>query len=591
MSRTALASPTIVAPNPIEVPQRRWWCRTSILTAVIFAALLLNNSELLFQSRLYEADDYAANSLQVLKAKQFRETLGNYCRFGFHHPGPAFFYVLGFGEILFFDTTHCVPTPFNGQLIALYALSAFFFSATVTLIAARMGNASPWFVGLALLFAAWHFAAVGKYFEFVPGYLGLLCPWPPCLIVLPFLCFLVTAASVAAGDGKDIPLMTLAACFLVHGHVAMPLFVGPLTLLAYAALWRESRRAGPQPWNIFPVQHWLAAATITLFLLPIAIDLFTAHPNNLERILEHLRTNYGDGKGALQSLLYFLHFGAYAGYPSRWPIPTFETFDASGLISFLLLHWRAYGLWLGSIILFVILKRTEAARVSSEHRQIAKFTRRIYLILIASTGLSIAWGCIQEGPMYDYNSFFNFAIYYAWLVVVALTAAVWINNRLSLGHERPHSATRPYPARIRLLGLITITLAAVAAFTHERRRFRGATAEDQQRLFSTSVDRGLALDPSQPKFLNFDWQVNAQAERLAVYLERRGIRWWVREDWPLQFGEERIIRAGKMGPPVPTVSSSFWRAALHSNALKESDPRTIILPLAYDVDLVIYPGK
>ncbi|MEY2562674.1 MAG: hypothetical protein QOH88_867 [Verrucomicrobiota bacterium] len=586
-----MAGSTVVAPNPIDVRQRRWWCRTSILTAVIFAALLLNNSELLFQSRFYEADDYAANSLQVLKAKQFRETLGNYCRFGFHHPGPAFFYVFGFGEILFFDTTHCVPTPFNGQLIALYALSAFFFSATLTLIAARMGNASPWFVGLALLFAAWHFAAVGKYFEFVPGYLGLLSPWPPCLLVFPFLCFLISAASVAAGNGKDIPLMALAACFLVHGHVAMPLFVGPLALLAYGSLWRESRLAERRPWNIFPLQHYLAAATIVLFLLPIAVDLFTAHPNNLERILEHLGTSYGEGKGPLQSLLYFLHFGAYAGYPSRWPVPTFETFDTPGLISFFLLHWRAYGLWLGSIILFVILKRTEAARISSEYRQSAKFMRRIYLMLIASTGLSLLWGCIQEGPLYDYNSFFNFAIYYAWLLVVSVAAAVWITDRLSLGQERLNSTTRPYAKRIRLLGLITLTLGAVAAFTHEHRRFRGTPADDQQRLFSTSVERGLALDPSQPKFLNFDAQVNAQAERLAVYLERRGIQWWVREDWPLQFGEERIIKAGKPGPPVPTVSSSFWRAALHSNALKESDPRTIILPLASDVDLVIYPGK
>lgn len=592
MSSIARSGAALLDPIP-AMPQRKppWWSRTSVLTAIIFAAILLNNSEVLFRSPLYEADDYAANSLQVLKAKQFRETLGNYSRFGFHHPGPAFFYVFGWGEILFFDITHVVPTPFNGQLIALYALSAFFFGASLALIAARLGSATPWFVGLSLLFAAWHFAAVGKFFEFVPGDFGLLCPWPPAFIVLPFLCFIVAAASVAAGDGKNLFLMTLAGCFLVHGHVSMPLFVGPVTLTAYGALWLEARRIGQRSWKLFPRQHWLAGATIALFLLPIAIDFFTAHPSNLERISRHLRTDYGEGKGLLQSLLYFLHFGAYAAYPSRWPIPTFETFDASGVLSFFVLHWRAYALWLGSVLLLITLTRTEL-RGQSEQPGIKTFRQRMYLLLVIATGLSLVWGSMQEGPMYDYNSLFNFAIYYGWLLVIALTAAVWIENKFSLWHaRRALSAPPSWPARMRMVGLIALILAAAAALRQERRHFRASADKEQQRLFAASVDRALSLDPAQPKFLNFDWQANAQAARLAVYLERRGIRWWVREEWPLQFGEDRVIKNDRTDQPVPTLSSSFWRTALHSNAATEGDPRVIVLPLTPEFDLVIRPGR
>ena len=580
----------LIGRDPIKVRPRAWWCRAWVLTAIIFAAILLNNSEVLFSSRQYEADDYAANSLQVLKAKQFRETLGNYCRFGFHHPGPAFFYVFGWGEILFFDTTHVVPTPFNGQLIALYALSAFFFGATLALIAARLGAASQWFVGLALMFAAWHFGAVGKFYAFVPGHFGLLCPWPPCFIVLPFLCLIVAAASVAAGGGQDLPLMTLAGCFLVHGHVAMPLFVGPLTFIAYGALWLETRRIGQRPWNLYPRQHWLAAATTALFLLPIAIDFFTAHPSNLERISWHLRAEYGEGKGLLQSLLYFLHFGAYAAYPSRWGIPAFETFDASGLLSFLLLHWRAYLLWLGSILLLVTVARTELPGHSEDPR-ITKFRKRMYLILSIATGLSLVWGSMQEGPMFAYNSLFNFAIYYGWLLVVALATAVSIENRLSFWRSRAlNPAAQHWRARMRVVGIIAITLAAIAALGHERRRFRAAPDQDQQRLFAESVERALRLDPAEPKFLNFDAQANTQATRLAVYLERRGIRWWVRENWPLQFGADRIITPGRSDQPVPT--SSFWCMALHSNpSATGGDPRAIVLPVTPEVDLVVHPGK
>lgn len=563
------------------ITSKAWWNRTGLLAAVLFAFILLNNSEALFRSHYYEEDDYAANSLQVLKAKQLRETLGNYCRFGFHHPGPAFFYVFALGEIIFFDATHLVPTPFNGQLIAVYALNAFFFGATLALLARRLGAAGRWFVWLSLLFAAWHFGAVGKFYEFIPGHFGMLCPWAPCFIVLPFVCLLVAAASVAAGNGKDLPWMTLAACFLIHGHVAMPLFVVPLTLLGYGLFWWETRPTSPPPWKLFPQQHWIAAATIALFLLPIAIDSFTARPSNLERIVAHLQTGYGEGKGLLQSSLYFLHFGAYAAYPSEQPIPAFQTFDAAGLLSFFSLHWRAYGLWLASILLFVLLRRGEGM-ASSEQLEVAKFRRRLGLILVIGAGLSLAWGMMQEGPMFDYNSLFNFAIYYGWLLVLASTAALWIEKRISARRS-------PVAQSAVLIALVLIT---AAAFIQERRRFRPTPNENEQRRFAAAVDTALVLDPIQPKFFNFDWQAGSQTTRVALYLERRGIRWWVREDWPLLFGAEHIIKPGQPDQPVPTLSSSFWRLALHSSPNPtEGDPRAIVLPVTSEVDLVVHPGK
>jgi hypothetical protein len=551
-----------------------WWQRTWFLALLLFTAVLLNNSELVFHTRLHEADDYAANSLQVLKAKHFNETVGNYCRFGFHHPGPAFFYLFGWGEFVFHDVARVVPTPFNGQLIALYALGALFFGATVAVIAAKLSRAAAgWFVGLALLFAAWHFGAVSRFFAFIPGYLGFLTPWPPCFIVLPFLCFVVAAGSVAAGHGKDLLLMTLAGCFLVHAHVAMPLFVVSLTLFAYGGLWQEIGRTGGRPWNVFRRQHWMTAATIALFLAPMVVDLLTSEPNNLTLIVRHLRTTYGEGKGIVQSLFYFLHFGAYAAAPSHQPIPTFEAYDAVALRSFFLLHWRACGWWLASILLFVLTTRRPP-----KFQGIAKLRRRLCLALILATGLSVVWGCVQEGPMFDYNALFVFAIYYAWLLVVALSLALWIESHC--------------PARFQLVGLIALVLAVATAFAHERRRFRGTASNAAQQQFAGSVEQALILDPSEPKFLNFDSEANGQAERVTLFLERRGVRWWVREDWPLPFGEERIIRPGKTNQPVPTLSSSFWRVALHANPAKtEGDPNATVLPLTSECDLVVHRGK
>jgi len=85
--------------TPAEPPR---WQRTWLIAVVLFVAVLLNNSQLVFHSRQYETDDYAADSLQIIKAKHFRETVGQYSRYGFHHPGPAFLYVFAWGRTFIF---------------------------------------------------------------------------------------------------------------------------------------------------------------------------------------------------------------------------------------------------------------------------------------------------------------------------------------------------------------------------------------------------------------------------------------------------------------------------------------------------------
>lgn len=183
--------------------------------------------------------------------------------------------------------------------------------------------------------------------------------------------------------------------------------------------------------------------------------------------------------------------------------------------------------------------------------------------------------------MFYYNALFNFAIYYAWLLVVALSAAIWMQRRLSR-----------FSARTRLFGLIVLILLGAGSFIRERRHFRASPNANENRFFAEAVERALALDPVQPKFLNFDWQGGGQTTRLALYLERKRVSWWVREDWPLLFGEERIIREGKPGQPVPTLQSSFWRVVWHPNlAAEATPPASTVIPLTRGYDLIVFPGK
>lgn len=571
------------------------------MAVVIFAAILLNNQRFIFHSVHYEMHDLAANSLQVFQAKHLHNVLGNFCRFGFYHPGPAFFYFYAAGEALFFDALHLVPTRFNAQFISLYALSAFFFSATLSVICRRLNAAGrKWFLGLALLLAAWHFGAVGEYY----GRQGLFDIWPPRVLALPFLCFLVAGASVASGGGKDLPLLTLAGCFLAHGYVCMPLFVVPLTLLAYGGLLQHGRTTRSErvsrPWHAFPRQHWLAGAIIALFLVPIVIDVVTATPNNIRLIIDHIRTAYGELKGPLRSILYFLHFGAYAPYPNSSSIPAFETFDARGTLLFFRTHWRAYGLWLGTIVVPIILLN-DMARLSRRNGHaendhptaivVRAFLLRLYVVLGAAILLTIAWGHFLEGPMYYYVSTFNFAIYYGFSLILAITAALWIERRAFEGLASSTSHSRNWRKWLKIMGPIMIAVAAVAAFAQEARRFRSpAPNQNQQRLFASSIERALKMDSIQPKLLRFEGPAWGEAAGVALYLQRAGCSWYVADyapSIPLIFGRDRAIPDKETDARVP--NASIWRIVSPRSASFLLREGFTVLPLAWDVELVIKP--
>jgi hypothetical protein len=408
----------------------RWWPNGVLLICVIFGFFVLNNAGYIFRTELHEYSDWAAISLQVRDAKHFGVLVGNYSRWQFHHPGPALLYVFAAGEGVFYDLLHVVPTPFNGQKITLFALNAFFFGASVMVVAQRVGGRAGqfWIIPLLLLLAACHFGAVGRSnFLHNPCENGLLSSWSPYVEVAPFLCLLLAAASVAAGGGKHLPLLVLSASFLVHLLVSQPLFVVPISCLGYLGLIRAVRcdASLPErwPWQRFPAQHWCAAIILAVFLLPLAIDAYKGRASNLALIVDHVRTHHGERKELLRSLVYLLQFGAYRPFPHSIPAESVspDLHDAGAL---LLAHWQAYALWVGALLLppmlFATTRRVAAARqhtgslvtrdnvVRPDRRE---FLLWLYIVLTLAVLLTIAWGCLQDGPMLYSNAYFNFAIY------------------------------------------------------------------------------------------------------------------------------------------------------------------------------------
>ncbi|PYI90475.1 MAG: hypothetical protein DME97_17515 [Verrucomicrobia bacterium] len=586
---------------------RSWRWSTAVLAVTIFAAVLLNNARPIFYVSHYEMGDLAANSLQIIRAKHFAPVLGNYSRFGFYHPGPAFFYVYAASEALFHDALHVVPTPLNAQLIGLYALSAFFFSATLGVISRWLDSeAAKWFLSIALLLAAWHFSAVGEFYNLNFARPGLFSIWPPCVLVFPFLCFLIAAASVAAGGGRDLPLMTLAACFVVHSHVGMPLFVVPITLLVYGSFLLRLRHGrsgeGGWPWRAFPRAHWLACAIIVLFLVPIVIDLLTATRSNLSLIIDHLQNGYGERKGLLRSIFYFMHFAAYTPYPNSNTIPAFENFDIRGTVAFFITHWRAYGLWIVVILSPLLLLRAKfnfaAFRAKSQNAnfttpKLRSFLIRMYLVVGFAIVLTIVWGHIQEGPMYYFNAHFNFAVYYSLLLVFAVTLAQSIAHG-KLARLAALSSGSPSRPSLMRAGPFLIALAAVALFARQARQFRYRPQDsEEQHIFATTMERALKSDSIQPKLLSFEGQAWAETVGVALYLQRAGANWYVADyavPIPFIFGRDRAIPDKETALRLP--HASVWRivSADSSHNIMAREQELMVLPLTKDIYLVIRPS-
>ena len=224
--------------------------RATLLLALGIALwLVANSADFLFRQAYAPVWDSAANGLSILRAKHWAQLYGPYSRWGFYHPGPALFYVQAFGEWLFYDVLHWVRAPFAGQTLAHAAVMSGFFVAALGTFArwTPAGRRRWWFLCGALALAVPHFAGMGRIpsYDVLRGPSAFLSTWSAHALVLPFLCLLAAGASVAAGRGEDLPTLALASGYLLHLHVAQPMFVLPTFALGYAGLlWQVGRRAG-----------------------------------------------------------------------------------------------------------------------------------------------------------------------------------------------------------------------------------------------------------------------------------------------------------------------------------------------------------
>jgi hypothetical protein len=371
-----------------------------------FVTLLARNAYVL-TTRINEDSDFAANSILVNQAQHLRLLVGNYSRVHFNHPGPALLYVEAGGNALFHDLLHLVPTPYNGELLAVFALNALVVGLVVRIVWSYRPTALAAVVALATVLA------------WTAGHVSLDSAWFPHLYFAPFLLLAVAGASVAAGSTRDLPAFVLACGLLLHGHVGFTMFVGVSAVVALGALaWSVRQR-----WRAELEGNRRAVAAagllLALFLLPMVLELILHWPGQWARYLDYVRNRSSVPNPLSGALRYAGGFwspsGAWgavlalAGVVCAWLAATDPDRARRRFVARLL----------GAVVLESLLFVIYAARGVDTLQQtyIGIFYGAVPLTLLLATGLA-------AGRLLDRANRTGAAVAVAVASVVALVAAV-----------------------------------------------------------------------------------------------------------------------------------------------------------------------
>lgn len=493
-----------------------------LVGGAVFALLAIAHVDLFFLRPWHEYGDYAVEALQIELAAEGRAIHGSCSRFGFHQPGPAFFYLFALSEQVLHRWLAWVPSPHNAHALAALATQCLLLGGGLAI--ARSWVRQPLFLPLALLGAAVHFGLAGNAF---------ISTWQPRLMLMPFFAFVVGSASVAAGRMKHLPFTIVAGSLLVHAHVSQPLYVLPAFCGAYGFAWWQARHQ-PRPLTTLirqhPVAHLASAALLALFLLPFIIDLTRGAQSNLAQLLEFETSYHSTRKPLWKSLLFFAGFFGYVKKPEEFLTALGP--DRSELIGERI---AAYFIWCGIIIAVVIfLARLRTQRDRPER----PFLLALGGLTVLTVLLSFYWGRAQVGRVFEYNGYFYYAIHYC--ILVLFCAAV---SRVALPRPRWFGAA----------------FCAAAGWLTWQTRAAPASIDYTLNLIPPGVHRVLQADPqpNAPKYLHFNRDDWGEAVSIGLALRRAGHAFHADADWGPKFAPD--VAFEPQPPRFEMNGLSFWR--------------------------------
>ncbi|KAB7765818.1 hypothetical protein [Xanthomonas maliensis] len=225
----------------------------------IVAAVLITKGSFFFHDAVLPFTDYASNDMLVVEAKHLALWHGNYSRVGFYHPGPFFFQLMAWSELLFFDLIPIFHSPFAAQVFASLSFAALAIALVVAFMHRLTGSVAEALLGASVFTVV---LLLAKSYSFT-------APWPPFLYVGASVVFVVGAAGLLLLGWRWLPWLILGAGGLIHGHAS---FVGLVPIICFVLVagcviaWRSGQWA-MAPLNTLSKSTLLISALLIIALL------------------------------------------------------------------------------------------------------------------------------------------------------------------------------------------------------------------------------------------------------------------------------------------------------------------------------------
>jgi hypothetical protein len=457
--------------------------------------------------------DQALEELGVMRAVHLSQYVGIYSRFGWHHPGPAWYYSLA-----------PVYAWLGGQgwalsvaVLVLHGLLA----GCVVIAIWRQGGARLALISSALLLL--YVRAVGED--------AFRAVWTVYALMLPIVLLFIMAAAAAAGSTPAMLGAFIAGSFAVQTHVGTAGLV--LSLLATVVVVRLvtavlARRTGagpdgPAAQAARPAGSNLltgaGALLLVLMWVPVAIDEVTGRPGNLTRLLQfftlhHDRHSYHEAFSAFGRMLAVYPFGH---------LPAFLASDFSTLPA-------ERGLLIAGFVAGVV------GLVSLGILLHDRFAQALGLLLLVALPVTIVSISRVVGPIFPYLLI--------WVTTFPIVLAVGWASLLVRGGAAASRWRTPFRMAGGALGpvlaiaVVALALGRLAAF-QQLLPYVTMTADPDTRATWAMTRTALAADPPQPILVDI-----AQDDRwiagsgLVVQLAKQGWTVKVTDRHIFMFGDD-----------------------------------------------------
>lgn len=431
--------------------------------------------------------DYAALELYTRAAVQGKQLLGPYSRFGFHHPGPAYFYA-------------SVPLYLlTGERFAGILLTAALVNVvSIALLLRRVGRSG----GLPALLAG---ALVIALFLSWRGPGWLFSAWNPSVVVFPFGLALVSLAAVAAGNVRPLPTAVLAGSFAAQTHLGCLPALAAIAVVTAVLLWPRLRAIAGLPPRVPLVRRPLAVAAV-IFAMVWAPAL-----------VEQLRPDGGN----------LAHILGFSSQPGGGHSPA-EALEAAGMA---IAGWLLGAREGAAAALLALLIVALAVAHGAARRARSGFPAALSLLVFAGTAAATVSAARVTGPLFPYL--------FRWMAMLSAGAAAALAAGLApLLGGRAQASRRHRPALTAALIALALVSGRNLALAHAALQAPPRTGEDSESAarLAAAIASGISTASRRPLV-----EVGPHTDRdlvlgVLLALDKSGTRFAVRPFGPFRLG-------------------------------------------------------